>query len=476
MQIGKLDRRIVIGAVAAVLIALVVLAYAYLGRGGGDNVNPTPTPFTTIIEITPTPSPGNATPTPGPNVTATPVPTPVCPANCTFGCLPGTAACAPPRCPSNCLFGCEPGTTRCREPVCPPTCLYGCEPGTSACKVVVINLSMVNPDFETGNYLGWNRTGGAWGGAPKNGNLMNSQHLYYSIPYSGWQGTYFASTYPERTAIGTLHSSQFTINRRYLEFLAIGQADARMCVGLTIEDGTVYEDCDALEASSVKFLTPSQPTVNSYSVFKRIVWDVSTYKGRQAYIEAIDNSARSWMEVDDFRQTDIPSAPPTQPENASGYQCNRNGLCEPGLSEYEYRCQADCPPPSSCRFAASQGGRVDFTIYCHSFRLMPSGLFLYLRNTGTGRNQSVTVKGIKCTQETAPDPATYAPLDIPLAVGDIGLVSNGTLPCYDSNNTLLRLKENNTFVGRLYVMYEDADTLSNYERLNFDAVVMPNLK
>ena len=466
---------LVVGAFALLLMAGCILP-------GGNETSPTPIPTL----------PPNATQTPAVSPTATvSTPTPVitppanqtpagCPPTCRYGCVPGTAVCAEPNCPPSCLYGCEPNTTVCKQPVCPATCQYGCITGTSTCRTVVVNASMNNPDFETGTYAGWNVTGSGWGGAPTSGSLANSQHLYYSVPYSGWQGTYFASSYQigGRGAVGTLQSAPFTLNKKYLEFLAIGQDDAQLCIGLKIEDETMYKDCTALGASPsvIRLFQPTLSTVNPYSVFKRISWDVSAYRGKQATIEVIDNSVRSWIEVDDFRQTDTPTVPPLTPGNVSGYHCNGNGLCEPGLGEYEYGCQSDCPSPSSCRYTQWLAGPVDYTVYCHSFRLMPSGLFLYLKNTGIGVNHTIILKGVKCTKEATPDPSTYAPFDKNLAVGEIYQISNGTMPCYDENGTAVQMRVGDTFSGKIDVAYDDANTHYMYfQRLNFDAPVLETL-
>ncbi len=466
---------LVFGAFALLLMAGCILP-------GGNETSPTPiqTPSPNATH-TPAVSPTAHTPTPHPSVTPHANQTPAgCPTTCRYGCVPGTTTCAEPGCPPSCLYGCEVNTTVCKQPVCPPSCLYGCITGTTTCKTVIANVSMVNPDFETGTYAGWNVTGSGWGSAPTSGSLANSQHLYYSVPYSGWQGTYFASSYQTggRGAVGSLQSAPFTLDKKYLEFLAIGQDDAQLCVALKIEDETTYLDCNALRASPnvIRLFQPTLSTVSPYSIFKRVSWDVSAYKGKQATIQVIDNSVRSWIEVDDFRQADTSSVTPVTAGNVSGYNCNGNGLCEPGLGEYEYGCQSDCPSPSSCRYTQWLAGPVDYTVYCHSFRLMPSGLFLYLKNTGIGVNHSITLRGVRCTKEATPDPSTYAPFDKALAVGEIYQISNGTMPCYEENGSAAQLAVGNLFSGKIYVAYEDASThYMYYDRLNFDAPVLATL-
>lgn len=214
---------------------------------------------------------------------------------CPFGCENSTCRAAP-RCPATCPFGCEPGTDVCRSAMCPDYCRYGCIPGTIQCNAEPPSSGIKNGDFEEG-YAGWNVSGIAFGSAPSNAEYVNSQGLYQKEPYSGYSGAYFASSYlpnMDKRAMGNITSEPFFINKKYLEFLVIGQLSAQIYVELIVNKTVVYH------------LEPDNP----YPPFMKVVWNVSNYIGKSGFIRVVDASNRHSIEVDDFRLVDIPSPKP----------------------------------------------------------------------------------------------------------------------------------------------------------------------
>ena len=451
------------------LLALALLLLGCIGIGSPANVTPT---YTVVGNFTP-----SASPTPNViiniTLTPTPVPTPKCPTGCRYGCIPNTTICAQPQCPPTCELGCEPGTAVCRTLACPATCPFGCEPGTTTCRVLTQVLPMNNTDFERGDFAGWTVSGSGF--KVRDGALANAQLLYFSEPYSGWQGTYFASSYPERSTTGAITSEPFTITKNFMDFLVVGQSDSQLCVALTIDDDNIYTDCDELRRSSstVRMLEPSVPQVNPFSRFRRVTWDVSRYKGRNARIHVIDNSVRGWVEVDDFRQEDNATVPIITPVPREGYACNSNTLCEHGLGEFEYGCPTDCPSPSSCRFTAAERGLVDYALYCYSFKLSERGLQLYLTNTGLGvQNHTIRLEKFKCSMEESPDIETYENVSVDIPAGSFALVANGTAQCYGRNGERVFWDEGEIFSGHIFYQYVDTETNAIHTgRLNLDAVV-----
>jgi hypothetical protein len=217
---------------------------------------------------------------------------------CVFGCV--NDSCRPePLCPQNCPFGCEPGTDVCISPTCPSDCTYGCIPGTLQCNSIPPSSGIKNGDFEEG-YMGWNVSGIAFGSAPTSAAFINAHQLYRNVPYSGYSGAYFASSYfprMDKRAMGNLTSEQFFINKDYLEFLVVGDYSAQVYVELVVNK------------TVVKHVEPD----NSYSPFQKITWNVSKYRGQSANINVVDASTTASIDVDNFMLLDSPSLSPGEP-------------------------------------------------------------------------------------------------------------------------------------------------------------------
>ena len=461
-------------------IPLLVLVFATMLLYGCIAPPPTPPVQPPVTEMpTMIPTPSSATPTPSSIPTITPVlnhtPRPI---------QTPSPSTSPVICPSYCLYGCEPGTDICKNPVCPETCPMGCEPGTTICKTVKQNFSMNNTDFEKGTYEGWTIFGTAYilfkgqeftPGGPKDVILSNQERSYYEEPYSGYQGRYIASSFPDRRATGGIISQPFTINEDYVEFLIIGSEDRNLCVGLKIGDSAPDYTCERLQnnPATVRYLTPRYP-IQPFARFTRVAWDVKDYKGQDGVVEVIDASPSWFLEVDDFQQTSTPTGILMEKVVPSYYNCNHNTICEHGLGEYELWCRDDCPPPTSCRNTAEESGLVDYTLSCYAFKLTKNGLNLTLKNTGIGRNHTILIYSIKCSEETHPDPATYIPVDAELVAGQAQQVADGTMPCFDKEGSVIKRKVGDRFIGRLFYVYLDESTnYTWYGRLNFDAVIQP---
>ena len=98
-------------------------------------------------------------------------------------------------------------------------------------------------------------------------------------------------------------------------------------------------------------------------------------------------------------------------------------------------------------------------------------------NTGIGRNSSIFLESMKCSEETNPDYSTYVPVEELIDPGKTLLVSNGTMPCFGPDGIQLNFSSGDKFGGRLYYGYKDASTNYSfvwYGRLNFDAVAKPS--
>jgi fructan beta-fructosidase len=146
-------------------------------------------------------------------------------------------------------------------------------------------------DFAGTFYAPWTTTGDAF---PAPAGPSAQQKL--AITNSG--GMNVATSKPDGGdgAVGTLTSPAFTIQRPFISFLISGgRWQHYTCVNLLI-DGKVVQcsagnNSDHLEAAS---------------------WDVTTWRGRRAQVQVVDNAQQDWghVNVAHVVQTDHPACPP----------------------------------------------------------------------------------------------------------------------------------------------------------------------
>ncbi|ELP63017.1 GH32 C-terminal domain-containing protein [Streptomyces turgidiscabies] len=135
-------------------------------------------------------------------------------------------------------------------------------------------------DFDGGTYGGWTTTGTAFGSAPATGTLPGQQQV------SGFQGGGLVNTFLNGDATtGTLTSPEFTLDKRYVNFLIGGGNHPVGAAGPTalelLVDGQVVrsatgKDAEALETAS---------------------WDVSDLAGKKARIRVVDDNTGSWGHI-----------------------------------------------------------------------------------------------------------------------------------------------------------------------------------
>jgi hypothetical protein len=95
-----------------------------------------------------------------------------------------------------------------------------------------------NGYFATGNYAGWNASGTGFGTGPFNLTAANKNGAYYSAKWSGYNGTYIATTYLGGTfvSVGNITSQQFKVTEPYINFKIISVQSNYLYVEL-LENG-----------------------------------------------------------------------------------------------------------------------------------------------------------------------------------------------------------------------------------------------
>ncbi len=89
-----------------------------------------------------------------------------------------------------------------------------------------------NGNFATGNYTGWNVSGYGFGTNPINLTYANKYHFYYNGSWSGYNGTFAATTYQYgiNLRFGNLTSDPFKVTEPYLNFRVVSPENANLYV------------------------------------------------------------------------------------------------------------------------------------------------------------------------------------------------------------------------------------------------------
>ncbi len=96
-----------------------------------------------------------------------------------------------------------------------------------------------NGNFSTGTYQYWVLNGTGFGNAPLNITYANENNLYYSQPWSNYNGTYFATTYRGGLALspGNITSQPFLVTEPYLNFQLISPQNNNLYIEI-LENNT----------------------------------------------------------------------------------------------------------------------------------------------------------------------------------------------------------------------------------------------
>lgn len=147
---------------------------------------------------------------------------------------------------------------------------------------------IVLADFDRRSYAGWITTGTAFGSEPATGTLPNQHEV------TGFEGAGLVNSYLGRDAsTGTLTSPEFTIQRKYVNFLVGGgNHEGQTCINLWV-NGEIVRTQTGANDETLKWAS----------------WDVSDLIGQYAQIEIVDRSTESWghINIDSLIQSDSPS-------------------------------------------------------------------------------------------------------------------------------------------------------------------------
>ncbi|MFD9107781.1 GH32 C-terminal domain-containing protein [Streptomyces bottropensis] len=151
--------------------------------------------------------------------------------------------------------------------------------------------------FEGGTYGDWTTTGDAFGPAPATGTLPGQQQV------SGFQGGGLVNTFLNGDAgTGTLTSPEFTLDKRYVNFLIgggnhpAGSADPTALELLV--DGQVVRSATGKDAEALDIAS----------------WDVHDLAGKKARIRVVDDNTGGWghLNVDQITLSDTQAQPGAQ--------------------------------------------------------------------------------------------------------------------------------------------------------------------
>lgn len=140
---------------------------------------------------------------------------------------------------------------------------------------------LVIADFEGETYGSWKVTGEAFGPGPARGTLPNQMHV------EGYEGKGLVNSFfhGDRTT-GTLTSPEFTIGRKYLNFLiGGGKHENQTCINLIVDGKTVRTE------------TGPNDKAGGTERLEWQTWDVGDLNGKTATLQIVDTATGGWGHI-----------------------------------------------------------------------------------------------------------------------------------------------------------------------------------
>lgn len=145
-------------------------------------------------------------------------------------------------------------------------------------------------DFEGDSYGDWKTTGTAFGDKPARGTLPNQ------MPVTGFLGKGLVNSYAGGdAATGTLTSPEFTVERKFLNFLVGGgKHEGKTCINLLVG------------GKAVRTATGPNDRPGGSEQLDWHSWDVAEFEGKKAVIQIVDEETGGWghINVDHIVQGD----------------------------------------------------------------------------------------------------------------------------------------------------------------------------
>ncbi|GHV15729.1 2,6-beta-D-fructofuranosidase [Bacteroidia bacterium] len=138
------------------------------------------------------------------------------------------------------------------------------------------SVDIIIDDFESGTYDRWTIQGDAFGNTPIKGTYPEQQEV------KGFEGKYLANSFNQGdNSKGTLISSEFKIERGYINFLLGGGMSNDTYIELIIGNKSIYKSTSLENSETLQWIT----------------WDVKQFKGQNARIQIVDNHTGDWGHI-----------------------------------------------------------------------------------------------------------------------------------------------------------------------------------
>lgn len=157
--------------------------------------------------------------------------------------------------------------------------------------------------FASGTYIGWNLTGKGFDSRPINASYADTHNCTAGGPWTGYNGTYFASTYNcgSSNAAGNLTSSPFYASEHFIDFQTISPENNLIYVEI-LENGI-----PEIIAHYNTFNESAFGASGSYT-FRNVTIPIGTLIGKNLTLRVVADTSTSgeFVAVGDFRLSGQP--------------------------------------------------------------------------------------------------------------------------------------------------------------------------
>jgi hypothetical protein len=162
----------------------------------------------------------------------------------------------------------------------------------------VVRNFVYNGNFGTGTFVGWQATGSGFGTAPLNITRADKRLCYIGEPWSGYNGTFFATTFNcgVSTGPGNITSSPFVVNpsKPFLNFKVISPDDSFLYAEVLVNNTPQIIAHYNTYNTSLDF--------NASSTFRNATMDLSYLVGKVVRVRVVASSSSElhFIAVGDF--------------------------------------------------------------------------------------------------------------------------------------------------------------------------------